>query len=301
MARYLSRAALIALAAPLAQAQQLEPRAYSNLPVGLNFLLAGYTYSSGGLATDPALPLENAQLDIHAPFVAYARSFDAWGKSAKFDAVLAAGCLSGTADSNGVPVARDICGGLDPAFRVAVNLYGAPALSLQDFRSYRQDLIVGASLQVVAPLGQYDPERLVNLGTNRWTFRPEVGLSKKLGTWTAEASLGVALFTTNDDYFGGRTREQDPVLSTQLHLVYEFPGGTWMAVNGTYYAGGRTTVDGVRQNDELGNSRLGATLAFAVDRQNSVKLHANKGVSVRFGEDFSTIGVAWQHRWGAGL
>jgi len=301
LARFLSRAALIALAAPLAQAQQLEPRAYSNVPVGLNFLIAGYTYSSGGLATDPALPLENAKLDIHAPFVAYARAFDAWGKAAKFDAVLGAGCLSGSADSNGVPVSRDICGGLDPAFRVTVNFYGAPALRPAEFRGYRQDLILGASVQVIAPLGQYDPSRLVNLGTNRWTLKPELGLSKRLGALIVEAALGAAFFTTNDEFFGGKTREQDPVVSTQLHLIYEFAGGTWLAVNGTYYTGGQTTVDGAKQNDELSNSRLGATLAFPVDRRNSIKLHANKGVSVRFGEDFSTLGVAWQHRWGAGL
>lgn len=282
-------------------AQQLEPRAYSNVPVGLNFLVAGYTYSTGGLATDPATVLQNAELEIHAPLLAYARSFDAWGKSAKFDAVLAAGCLSGTAEANGVPVSRDICGGLDPAFRVTVNFHGAPALSLAEFRGYRQDLIAGASLQVIAPLGQYDPERLVNLGTNRWTFKPELGMSKKLGALTVEGAVGVAFFTDNDEYYLGRTREQQPVVSTQVHLIYEFSGGTWMAVNANYYTGGRSTLDGVQQNDALDNTRLGVTLALPVDRQNSVKLHASKGLSVRYGEDFTTVGVAWQYRWSAGL
>jgi hypothetical protein len=267
----------------------------------MNFFIAGYTYSSGGLATDPAQPLDNAELDIHAPFIAYARAFDAWGMSAKFDAVLAGACLSGTAEANGVPVSRDICGGLDPAFRVTVNLYGAPALRLEEFRGYRQDLIVGVSLQVGAPLGQYDPDRLVNLGTNRWTFHPEVGVSKKLGSVTAEAALGASFYTTNDDYFGGQRREQDPIVSAQLHLIFEFAGGSWLALNGTYYTGGRATVDGVKQNSELGNSRLGATFALPLDRNHSIKLHASDGVSVRTGDDFTTFGVAWQYRWGAGL
>jgi hypothetical protein len=289
------------LLAVRAQAQQLEARDYSNAPVGLNFLISGYTYSTGGLATDPAQKLENAHLDIHAPFVAYARAFDAWGKSAKFDAVLGAACLSGAAEASGTPVSRDICGGLDPAFRVSVNLYGAPAMSLDEFRSYRQDLIVGVSFQVVAPLGQYDDSKLVNLGANRWTFLPELGVSKKLGALIVEGALGVRVFTDNDDYFGGRTREQDPILSAQLHLIYEFRGGAWLALNGTYYTGGRSTVDGVRQNDELSNSRLGATLALPVDRHNSVKLHASSGISVRAGEDFRSVGVAWQYRWGGGL
>jgi hypothetical protein len=289
------------LVAAGAQAQQLEPRAYSNVPVGLNFFIAGYTYSSGGLATDPALPLDNAQLDIHAPFIAYARAFDAWGKSAKFDAVLAAACLSGEAESNGQPVSRDICGGLDPAFRLTVNLYGAPAMGLAEFRSYRQDLIVGVSFQVGVPLGQYDPDRLVNLGTNRWTFRPEVGVSKRFGSMTAEAALGASFYTTNDDYVGGKRREQDPIVSAQLHLIFEFAGGSWLALNGTYYTGGRTTVNGGEQNNELGNSRLGATFALPLDRHHSIKLHASDGVSVRAGDDFTTFGVAWQYRWGAGL
>jgi hypothetical protein len=289
------------LVAAGASAQQLEPRAYANAPVGLNFLIAGYTYSTGGLATDPALPLQNSHLEIHAPVLAYARAFDAWGKSAKFDAILAGGCLSGTAEVNGAPASRDICGALDPAFRVSVNLHGAPAMGLADFRGYQQDLIVGASLQVVAPLGQYDPSRLVNLGANRWTFRPEVGLSKKLGALIVEAALGASLFTVNDEFFGGQRREQDAVVNLQLHLIYEFRGGSWLALNGTYYRGGRTTVNGVERDDELRNSRLGATLALPVNRYNSVKLYATNGVSVRFGEDFTTYGVAWQYRWGAGL
>jgi hypothetical protein len=292
---------LLLCVAPCTAAQQLEPRAYSNVPVGLNFFIAGYTYSSGGLATDPALPLDNAKLDINAPFVAYAHAFDAWGKSAKFDAVVAAACLSGTAESKGVPVSRDICGGLDPALRVTVNLSGAPAMGLAEFRSYRQDLIVGVSLQVGVPLGQYDPDRLVNLGTHRWSFRPEIGVSKRFGVLTAEAAVGASFYSTNDDFLGGQRREQDPVASAQLHLIFELAGGGWLALNATYYAGGRSTVNGVEQNDEIGNSRLGATFAWPLDRNHSIKLHASDGISARVGSDFTTFGVAWQYRWGAGF
>jgi len=284
-----------------AKAQQLEPRAYANTPVGMNFLIAGYAYSSGGLSTDPTLPLTNADLDIHSPFVAYAHAFDAWGKSAKFDTVFASGCLDGTAELNGVPASRDICGLLDPTFRLSVNLHGAPAMQLKDFASYRQDLIVGASLQVQPPLGQYDPNRLVNLGTNRWSFRPEIGVSKALRTLTVEVVLSANLYTANHDYLGGSTREQDPVYATQLHLIHEFRGGAWLAFDANYYVGGRSSVNGVAQNDELGNSRFGVTLALPWDRLNSLKLNVNKGVLVRAGDDFTTFGLAWQHRWGGGL
>jgi hypothetical protein len=299
------RAAGLAAAALLAttgaRGQQLEPRAYANTPVGMNFLIAGYAHSSGGLSTDPAQPLRNAHLGVSTPFVAYAHAFDAWGKSAKFDTVVAGGCLDGSAEVSGAPVSRDVCGLLDPTFRVAVNLHGAPATRLEDFASYKQDLIVGASLQMQAPLGQYDPTRLVNLGSNRWAFRPEVGASKAFDRLTVELALAATLYTTNSDFYGGKTRAQDPVYNTQLHLIYQFSGGTWLALDANYYAGGQTTVNDVAQNDELANSRLGITLALPWDRLNSVKLYASNGVSVRYGDDFSIFGVAWQHRWGGGL
>ena len=118
---------------------------------------------------------------------------------------------------------------------------------------------------------------------------------------TAEAALGASFYTTNDDYFGGKRREQDPVVSGQLHRIFEFSGGSWRALNANYNTGGRTTVKGVQQNDELSNSRLGATFAWPLDRNHSIKLHASDGVSVRTGDDFTTFGVAWQYRWGAGL
>ena len=284
-----------------ARSQQLEPRTYANVPVGMNFLIAGYAHTSGSLSTDPALPLTNAQLKLQSPVLAYARSLDAWGKSAKFDVVLPAGCVSGSALYNGAPVSRDVCGLLDPAARISVNFYGAPAMSLEEYRGYQQDLVVGGSLQVQAPLGQYDPSRLVNLSTNRWTFRPEVGVSKTIRPLTVEVAVGASLFTINHDFNGGKTREQAAIYSAQLHLIYEFQGGAWGALNTTYYAGGRTKVNGVENNDELGNSRAGLTFALPVNRYDSIKLYVSKGIAVRTGTNFEILGMAWQHRWGAGL
>jgi len=289
------------LVAAGARAQDLEPRAYSNTPVGLNFLIVGYAYSEGGLSTDPALLIQDAQLQIHGAVLAYARALDVWGRAGKFDVILPYAQLSGTALVAGQPQGRDVSGFGDPRFRFSVLLYGAPALSLKEFAGYRQDTIVGASLQVSAPGGQYDPSRAVNIATNRWSFKPEIGISKTLGSFTLELSTGVTLYTSNDDYFGGKTLEQDPIYSAQAHVTYNFGGGVWGALNGTWYQGGRTTVDGVRGTEVLGNSRVGATLALPVDRQNSIKLYASTGVSTRTGTSFNIGGIAWQHRWGAGL
>ena len=189
----------------------------------------------------------------------------------------------------------------DPAFRLSINLYGAPALTLKEFAAWEQDLIIGASLQVSPPWSQYDSSRIVNIGTNRWSFKPEIGISKAVGPWTLEFQAAATFFTDNDDFFGGKTRSQDPLYSLQGHLIYGFRSGIWVSVDGTYFAGGRTTVDGVLNNDLQQNWRVGATLALPVDRSNSIKFYASSGVSARTGNNYDLIGVAWQYRWGGGL
>jgi hypothetical protein len=289
--------AAVLLAAVPARAADIEPRAYSNAPVGINFLIAAFAYSEGGLSTDPSSPIQDAKLQISTGAVAYARTLNLWGKSGKFDVVVPYSDLSGTALVNGNPAERNVSGLNDPRFRLSVNFSGAPALSPQEFAGYRQDLIVGASLQVAAPLGQYDPDRLVNIGTNRWFIKPEVGISKALGAFTLEFAGAVYFYTTNDDYFGGKTLEQDPVYSAQAHLIYSFGRGVWAALDGTYDYGGRTTIDGVRDDEVMGNARLGATLALPVNRSNSIKLYASTGASTRTGSDYNLGGIAWQYRW----
>ncbi|MBK5095723.1 MAG: transporter [Deltaproteobacteria bacterium] len=292
---------LALLAATGAHAQDLEPRLYSNVPTGMNFLVAGYGYSEGGVLSDPAVPLEDGNVRIHGPVLGYARSLDLWGMSGKVDAIVPYGCASGSAVFQGEFRERDICGFADPRFRISANLYGAPAMTLEEFARYRQDLIVGASLQVSAPLGQYDGDKLLNIGTNRWFFKPEIGMGKALGPVTLELAASAFFYTRNSDFLGGQEKEQDPIYSVQGHFIYALRSGVWFAVDGTFYRGGRSTVDGVEGDDLQENSRVGATLAFPVNRYHSVKLFGSTGVSTRTGNDFDTIGVAWQYRWGAGL
>ncbi|MDF7822891.1 transporter [Pontiellaceae bacterium B12227] len=283
-----------------AEAQSMEPRFYSNAPKGMNFLLGGYVYSHGGVAFDPALELDDANMNIHSPVVAYARSLDFFGKSAKFDVVVPYSYLSGTATQNGNPVSREVDGFNDPQFRASVNFIGAPALSLKEFMAYQQNFVMGASLKMTAPLGQYDNSKLVNIGQNRWSITPELGMSKTLGPLILEVAGSVSFFSNNDDAFG-MTLEQDPIYAVQGHLVYTLPKAIWIALDATYYAGGETTVGGVEKDNTLGNSRLGATLALPVNKKNSLKLYFSEGISKRTGSDFTIAGVAWQYRWGGGL
>lgn len=289
------------LAAGSAFGQAMEPRFYSNAPTGMNFVLGGYVYSTGGFSADPALNITDGDLKVHTPIAAYARSTGLFGRSAKFDVVVPFSFLDGTGKIDGVAKERSVDGFNDPSFRASINWIGAPALSLADFKDYQQRFILGTSLKVTAPLGQYDSSRLINIGQNRWSFAPEVGMSQTFGPLILELAGAVTLFTDNNDFNNGGKKTQEPLYSVQGHVVYTFPKGIWLAANATYYTGGRTSVNGVERADLLQNSRLGLTLALPVNKRNSVKLYASGGTSTRTGSDFNTYGAAWQYRWGGGL
>jgi hypothetical protein len=292
---------VLLFAALYAHAGEIEPRAYVNSPVGINFLLAGYGYSNGGLSTPGSSPIQGAQLHMHTEVVAYVRTLDVWGKSGKFDIILPYSQLSGTATVGGQPRERKVTGLNDPLFRFSVNLYGAPALSVEEFAKYKQDLIIGASVQVSAPLGQYDKDKLVNLGNNRWFVKPDIGISKAWGPFTLELSTGVTFFSTNDEYYGGKTLKQDPLSTTQVHATYNLGRGVWAALSWTFDYGGQTTIDGVINDRSYSNSRLGGTLALPINRYNSIKLFGSTSLNTTVGSDYNLVGILWQHRWGDGL
>jgi len=192
----------------------------------------------------------------------------------------------------------------DPRFRLAVNFYGAPAGDLKAFAKYMAEpprTVLGASLQVIPPLGQYDPARLINLGTNRWTFKPDIGFSRRIKSFTWDMTFGAAIATDNDNFFGGKYVKQDPIYSTQLNVSYDFGKGLWVALGTTYYAGGQTTVDGVEKDNEIGSTRVGLTVACPLNRHYSLKFNVSTGISVRTGTNFDTYGLALQYRWGSGL
>jgi hypothetical protein len=294
-------ASVLVSAATATRAQDIEPRAYSNAPAGVNFLVAGLAYTRGGIAFDSALPISNPQLEVRGPVVGYAHVLDLWGKSAKFDVIVPYGWLSGSAQLSGQTQEREVDGFGDPRFRLSVNFHGAPALGLKEFESYRQDLIVGASLQVSAPMGQYDRSKVVNLGSNRWFFKPEVGASKAVGPWTLELTAAATFYTDNNDFLNGGKREQDPLYSLQVHTIYGFAGGSWASFDVAYFTGGRTTLNGVLNSDLQQNWRVGGTFSLPLDRHNSVKLYVSSGVSSRTGNDYDLLGIAWQYRWGGGL
>jgi hypothetical protein len=233
--------------------------------------------------------------------LAYSHVFDFWGQSGSLAFVAPYAWASVTGNVFEVHDKVDRTGFSDLTLRLNVNLYGAPALDLHDFAAYHQDVIVGVTLVVSSPTGQYIDSKLINIGTNRWSFHPEVGVSKRLGAWTLESALGVTLYTDNTEYFGDHVRHQEPLYSLQGHVIYNFTPKLWGSVDGTYYTGGRTTLDGSLNNDLERDSRWGSTLAYTLARHNSIKLYFSSGLTDSRGTNFKIYGIAFQTRWGAGL
>lgn len=288
---------LLLLTASVTWAQELEPRAYSPSPVGTNFLVTGIGTSIGEVLFDPTTPFNDVEAHLNNAVLGYGRTFGAFGRSAT--ALLAVpyvwGKISGNVGEDRRSITRS--GVADTRFKLSINLLGGAALSSAEFAARKPSTTVGASLTIAAPTGEYDPSKLINIGSNRWAFKPEVGVSQPIGRWFLEASAGVWLFTDNDDYFGGRRREQDPITAVQAHVSYTFRPRLWLAADATYYEGGRTTVDGLREADLQANSRVGITLAIPIGARHAIKLAWSDGATTRIGGDFSTYGIAWQYMW----
>jgi hypothetical protein len=290
------------LGSTTARAQQIEPRAYSNAPTGVNFLLAGYGRAEGALVVDESVPLEDANLVVNMMLTGFVRTLDLWGLHAKANVIVPYAWLSGTAQVLGEPLTREVDGFGDVAARLSVNFVGSPALSLAEFATYRQGTIVGASVHVSAPTGQYETGKLVNIGTNRWLVRTEVGLSHVVEKWTLELATAASFFGDNDDFFpGGAKREQAPTYAVQGGFVYSLPRGMWTALNGSYFTGGESTVNGVEGDDRQSNTRVAWTFTYPVSRHHSAKFFAATGVSTRTGGDYDLFSIMWQYRWGGGL
>jgi hypothetical protein len=294
-------ATVLIAGASSAHAQRIEPRSYINAPVGINFLVLGYGNSSGALLFDPAIPITDADANVDMAVLGYVRTLGIAGKSAKAGVILPYASLNADGYLDGNYVTREQIGLADPAFFFSVNLYGAPALSLEEFKGYQQDTIIGLSFRLTAPTGVYQTDKLINIGTNRWSFEPELGISKAIGPWTLEGTAAVVFYTDNDEFDTDLTRQQEPIYSAQFHVSYTFANRIWASLGATYYTGGRTTIDGVERNDLQQNWRTGFTLALPIDRRNSIKLLAQSGVSTRTGTDYDTLGIFWQYRWGGGI
>lgn len=288
-----------------AQAQDLAPRAYVITPVHSNTINLTYSYFSGNVLLDGAVPITGASASVNTPIFTFYHSLNCFGRSANITASLPYGIGNFQGTVSGAEAHAYRSGLLDSVYRFSVNLKGGPAMPLDQFQKWRQKMLIGASLKIVAPTGQYDGTKLVNWGTNRWAFKPEVGYSQRWGHWVVDGYGAAWFFTKNPEYFshnpsfpGTRAQTENPVVAFEGHLSYDVKPRLWISLDGNFWYGGQTSLNGLANPHTVQkNSRIGVTAAIPITKHQSVKISYNNGAYIIYGGNYQNISVGWQYFW----
>ena len=291
--------AMLAAGAPYALAQDVEPRALSPAPVGTNISGLTLAHSWGAVLLDKTLQVENLDGSTYSLVPSYSRYIDLFGLTSRATAALPLATGNWDAivgeDTFETDVSRTGLG--DGVVSMVVFLLGAPAMTSTEFRDYRRKTIVGFNLRVSVPIGQYDPEKLLNLGSNRWKITPALGISHQMGKFTAEGYAGVWLFTDNTSLLGDNVQSQDPLFAFQLNAAYSFKPRLWLAAGVRQTAGGKTTVNGIGKDDPTENTRLGLILGLPIAQRHTIKLIWTTPLRTTTGGDFDTLILQWFYAW----
>jgi len=269
-----------------AQAQEIEARAYSNAPIGINFITGGLAQAKSGSYT------------LNTQALSMTHVLDVAGQSGRLTLVLPYSELTGTGQVGGQSINASAEGLSDPMIKASVNLYGAPALTNPQFKDYLHDLIIGASLAATIPWGKYNHNHMINVGANRSLIQPAMGFSQAVGPWRLELAGMATIYTSNTSYLGSNTLSQNPIYSGETHAIYYFPNTAWISADATYFTGGQIYINGIPANGPQENWRFGSTLSYPIDQQNSIRLTGSKGVYSRTDTSYNAVGISWQFRWG---
>ncbi len=287
--------------------QDLAPRAYVITPLHSNAINLTYSFFTGSLSLNGVLPVSNATGTYSVPIFSLYHSFSLFGRSANVAVLLpyGVGHFRGSVQGTNQEIYRS--GLLDSGLRFSVNLKGGPAMPISQFVKWRQKTVLGASLRVVIPTGQYNSKKLINWGINRWAFKPEFGYSRRLAQkWVLDGYAGVWFFTTNQHFFSNpvpRPQSEGPIGSFEGHLSYDaknFQGKTplWFSLDGNFWYGGTTSVGGKSNSaTRQTSSRIGVTAAIPISRHQSIKTSFSTGDYVRFGGNYQNVSVSWQYSW----
>lgn len=283
-----------------------EPRKWGHIPIGTNFAGVGYAYTEADIFVDPTFRLEDVGMKLQTLAGKYTRSFELFDTTARFDLSQAYKDGEWKGKINGVQKSVSRSGLSDTLVRFAINLYGSPPLSGQEFTAYRSKMnsslktetIVGAGLAVGLPTGEYMKDKLINLGQNRFTFRPQLGISQTRGKWLSELTGEIAFYTDNDEYFNGKTLEQAPLYIINSHLGYTFRPGLWIGTGLSYDIGGKKKVNGVDKGDKKQNIAWALNLAFPLSRHSGITAkYVGTKTQESVGFDSDTFALAMSLRW----
>lgn len=299
--RLLLCAAALANVLPLLLAQDLAPRAYVIVPVHANAVILTYSFFNGGVNLNGTIPITGATGTYSVSSASLYHCFSFFGRSASVAATVpyGIGTFSGTVQGTNKSIYRS--GMLDLSARFSVNLLGGPAMQPQQFANWKQKVILGASLKIIAPTGQYDPTKIVNWGINRWALKPELGYSQRWGHWVLDGYGGVWFYTKNPDTYDvpqPQPQTEEPIGSFEGHLSYDLGHRLWASLDGNFWWGGITSLSGVRNlASKQTGSRVGGTISLPFTKHQSIKIAYSNGTYISFGGDYQNLSVGWQYSW----
>lgn len=289
-------------------AQDLAPRAYIVTPVHSNAVTLTWSWYDGGVNFNGTIPITGATGTYSVPIFSLYHSFNFFGRSANVTGSLpyAVGNFSGQVLGTNHSLYRS--GLLDLSARISVNLMGGPAMEPKQYAKWKQKKILGASLKIIAPTGQYDPTKLINWGINRWAFKPELGYSQRWGNIILDGYAGVWFYTTNPQYYhppNPLPQTEAPVGSLEGHLSYDFHRVGWLkgsrgwaSLDGNFWFGGITALSGIQNlATKQTGSRIGGTISLPYSKHQSIKIAYSDGTYIRFGGNYQNLQVAWQYSW----
>jgi hypothetical protein len=282
----------------LLQAQELEPRLLTNIPLKSNVFVVGYGYASGNILLDPAVPIEDFNAKMNSFVAAYARSLKLFGMSAKFDVVVPYSTADWSGTYNGNYEESSQTGFGDIRMRFSLNFLGAPPISLAELKEYKPKTIMGFSAQVIAPTGDYDSSILPNLGSNRWTLKTQLGLAQHFNNnWLMEFYLSGWFFASNNNYLNGQELKQTPFVGIKAHAIKTFSNGIWITADSGYGYGGKPSVNGVQKDVTISSFILGVSVAVPIAKAHTIRLAGKSSFRILQGPDFDGVFLTYQYFW----
>ncbi len=274
--------------------QDLEPRRWTVMPEGMTVVGVGYGHTSGDVLFDPVMQIKDAGVKADTIAASYVRSFSFAGKVLRFDAFLPWHSAQWSGILKDIPSSTERKGFGDSRFRLSLNLLNTSAQHSKETSS----TVVGAGIAVTTPTGEYDKDKLINLGQNRFIIRPQLGVVHTYGDWSYEFTGSVFFFTNNNNYLIDNIQEQDPLYAMQAHVVYTFSPGMWTSLSAGYGWGGVTSINKESKNNKWENFMTALSFGFPVSRTQSIKfnyIHAQtQNVT---GSNTDTLSMGWSIRF----
>jgi hypothetical protein len=203
----------------------------------------------------------------------------------------------------GFAYSESASGYADPFIQLDVNLFGTPPMKRNfEVFDYEPTLTIDTAIMLALPIGEYDNDKLVNLGQNRWFGRIAFPVKYHFGVFSRgymksfELTPSVWLFAENDDFMGDKL-ENDPMWQIESHLTSDFTPSLWGSLDLLYRGGFQSEIDGVEVGDELDIGDLGFTLNFQVNDNLAIRTGFSSNVFGDSNLDNSMVRLQFVYGW----